>query len=399
MKILIFNEYYYPYERGGAEVSTRLLAESLCRLGHEIFIVTTCDRNYEMIHNGVNVFYIKANPIYWDGNCKAKTIAKKILWHIVDMNNPFILPFIDSIINKISPDVIHTNNLSHFSCSVWKIAKKRNIPICHTLRDYYLLCHKCTLYNHDEVCKQRCLPCRISSFFKAQYSRYVNTVVGISNHILLRHLQEGFFDNVSEKQVIFNPVSNDKIINRKDQNNKIGFIGSLKASKGIEFLIKSFLSCKREDYTLLVAGKGDSEYENHLRSICAHAINIEFLGRMEPKTFYNQIGLLVVPSLWEEPFGRIVVEAIACGVPVLASNQGGISEILKDRKEGTLFNIDDENSLKNKLLEYMDGKMCFDFSTTESFLEKFGLNYIASEYDKLYVKIKRGGRECQNTLL
>ena len=389
MKILIFNEYYYPYERGGAEVSTRLLAESLCRFGHEVFVVTTCDKNYELFYNGVKIFYIKANPAYWDGNCEKKTGVRKILWHVVDMNNLFVRSSVDSIIKETQPDIIHTNNLSHFSCLIWKIANEKKIPICHTLRDYYLMCHKCTLYNHSEICKRRCFPCRMSSFFKEKYAKYVDAVVGISEHILHRHLQEGFFRNANIKKVIFNPVSNERKENRDAQNKKIGFIGSLKASKGIEFLIRSFLSCEREDYTLLIAGKGSSEYEGHLRLICSNAANIEFLGRVKPESFYSQIGLLVVPSLWEEPFGRIVVEAIAQRVPVLASNRGGIPEILKDRKEGILFDADDEGSLKSKLLEYMNGEMFFDFSKTDAFLENFKMDFIASEYNEIYRKMIR----------
>lgn len=384
MKILIFNEYYYPYEKGGAEVSTRLLAESLCRLGHDVFVASSCDRTEKTNYNGVTLFYVKTNPIYWDGNNEKKTIVKKILWHIVDMNNLFVTSSIENLIQDVQPDIIHTNNLSHFSCRVWKVAHEKNIPICHTLRDYYLICHKCTLYKGFKSCKQRCLGCRFSSYYKKRYSKYVNAVVGISSHILNRHLLEGLFDEACETRVIHNPVLTKEVCLKRKVTKKIGFIGSLKESKGIEILIKNFIACNRVDYSLVIAGTGADAYVQHLKSISRDSQNVQFLGRMDATEFYNQIDLLVVPSLWEEPFGRIVVEAIACGVPVLASNRGGISEILKNRKEGLLFNIEDPESLKNKLLDFMDGKISFDFSEVKSFLGIYDTECIALEYENIY---------------
>ena len=65
MRILIFNELYTPNKKGGAEVSTQLLAESLVELGHEIHICTSSNKNSDEIINGVVIHRRKQHNIYW----------------------------------------------------------------------------------------------------------------------------------------------------------------------------------------------------------------------------------------------------------------------------------------------------------------------------------------------
>ena len=160
MRILIFNELYTPNKKGGAEVSTQLLAESLVELGHEIHICTSSNKNSDEIINGV-------------------VIHRRKQHNLVEMYNLFGYWTIRNIIHLVAPDVIHTNVFTGFSVIVWRIAKKHKIPVVHTLRDYYLMCVRSTLFNRGHDCSKTCGLCRFVSEPKRIMSQYVAAVVGI----------------------------------------------------------------------------------------------------------------------------------------------------------------------------------------------------------------------------
>ena len=67
-----------------------------------------------------------------------------------------------------------------------------------------------------------------------------------------------------------------------------------------------------------------------------------------PEKVFNQIGCLVVPSQWEEPFGRVVVESYGYGVPVIGSNCGGIPELIDDGVTGWIFKSESRGELEKK---------------------------------------------------
>ena len=79
MKILIFNTLYYPNQIGGAEKSAQLLSEGLLSFGHEPVVVCTSDKDYVDYVNGVKVYYIDTNNIYWSYNAKEEKSYKKIV--------------------------------------------------------------------------------------------------------------------------------------------------------------------------------------------------------------------------------------------------------------------------------------------------------------------------------
>jgi glycosyltransferase involved in cell wall biosynthesis len=74
-------------------------------------------------------------------------------------------------------------------------------------------------------------------------------------------------------------------------------------------------------------------------------IPASFEGWVAPTNFFDQIDILVVPSIWREPFGRVCIEAFAASVPVLASDIGGLATIVKDGRNGFLFSPGDTDRL------------------------------------------------------
>ena len=384
MKILIFNTLYYPNQIGGAEKSVQLLAEGLLKAGEEPIIVCTAEKDYIDYVNGVKVYYVKMPNLYWTYNAKEENKLKKPIWHLIDSYNPFNKKIVD-ILDIEKPDVVHTNNLAGFSVSVWKLAKDRGIKVLHTLRDYYLLCPKSTMFNEklNMSCKKQCLTCKIYSIPKKKMSKYVDVVVGISRFILNKHLEYGYFKN-AKKEVIYNSVEIPKNFTKKEKLADeiiFGYVGSLSPSKGIEFLLKNFRKINIPNIKLYVYGRGITKaYEIQLKEKY-ESDKILFKGFQKPEKIYTNIDILIVPSLWNEPFGRIVIEANSYGIPVLASNRGGIPELIENGKNGYIFNSDKEGSFEEKLQliikKHQRNRFEFKFNN-------FLLKYILSNYYKLY---------------
>ena len=362
--MLLFNSLYYPNILGGAEQSVKTLAEGLKEFGITPVVVSTSDTSKVDVVNGIKVYYIKTRNLYWMYYSKRKNFFQKSLWHTIDIFNPFYSS-LKGITEAEKPDVIHTNNLAGFSVSIWKMAKDFNIRVVHTIRDHYLLCIRSTMFKNGKNCRKQCNICKLYSIPKKKMSQYVDVVIGISNFILKRHLKYGFFEN-AQKRVIYNTID----IPLKPPNPpptatiKLAYAGMLAPEKGVELMLKAFLKLKRKDFTLLIFGRGITpEYEDFLKRNYGRD-NIYFMGFKKDKDFYKEIDIMIVPSLVEEAFGRVVIEANFNGIPVLASNRGALPELIKEGENGMIFDPDKEGDFENKLLLLIsmlkEGKFKFD---------------------------------------
>lgn len=132
------------------------------------------------------------------------------------------------------------------------------------------------------------------------------------------------------------------------------FIGRLKAIKGVETLIRAVASLS--GVRLTIAGKGDREQQ--LRSLAENLnVNADFRGQVGPdqrKRLYSAAGAVVIPSIVlpdrrTEGTPRVCLEAMAAGVPVVASRCGGIPDLIRDGENGLLFEPGDHRMLAEKL--------------------------------------------------
>ena len=383
MKILIASALYPPYIKGGGEISTQLLAEGLMKNKIDVVVVTIGKEYSEEIINGVKVYRIPFKNIYWSYESNSKSNLKKIIWHTIDSYNVKIKNEFISILNKEKPDIVHSSTIEDISSYIWKICKDENIPVVHTLRSYTLLCPRATMYKNNKNCNVQCVDCKLITYPKKLLSNNVDAVVGISNFILKKHLESGYFKN-SISRVIYNPYIDLNIKEFKNKEKKVlGFIGRLEKNKGIEFLLKEYL---RSDfnYNLLVFGTTkDKEYERKLKNKYKDK-RIMFMGQQSPKEIYNKITHLIVPSLWNEPFGRIIVEAYSQGIPVLGSNRGGIPELIEEYKTGLVFSIEENNFLE-KLNKFLS--IDFDKNYIRDFSKNFSVEKITNQYIDLYSKL------------
>lgn len=343
MKIVIFNTLYYPAFLGGAEISVKLLAEGLVAQGHQVYVITlgTGNRNVVNHLNGVVIIRMAQKNFFKQFINKKRNAIQKSMWMLLDSCNPFYSKGLVTILRRIRPDVVHTNNVMGFSPFVWRVIKQMKLPLLHTMRDYYLLCHKCNMFNQNTNCEKLCSACNITHQIKKNFVKYPDAIVGVSDFILKKHSDFLKFNASTITKVIYNAVDQAKESPKQNINGKItfGFMARISEDKGVGYLVDQLKIINESfpnQFRILLAGSGEDAYIKKLKADF-NEIDYSFLGVMRPEEFYPKVDVSIVPSLWFEPFGRVAVESLAHGVPVCIAANGGLKEIFQERSSW-LFN-------------------------------------------------------------
>lgn len=352
---------YYPEIAGGGEVSTQLIAESLLNLG--IDVVVACGRRSnkegEECVNGVRVRTIPIANLYHYPPSRTVSRATKLAWHLIDRNNRSMSARVRNIIHEESPDILHSHTLDGFSTSIWNAGRQAEIPVVHTLRSYYLLCSNAAMRKRGKNCQTQCALCKWITNPKRHHSNRIQGVIGISQFILDQHLSAGYFQN-AQARIIFNPVlrvAEDEPANQVGRQRgsklQIGFLGRLTEAKGLESTLKQLRNVPVGTFDFHIGGSGELGYQSHLQR-CAEGLPVIFHGHVSPQEFLSSLDVLIVPSAWNEPFGRVTVEAFACGVPVIATSTGGTKELIDEGMTGFFFDATIPGSLATVIRRLID---------------------------------------------
>jgi glycosyltransferase involved in cell wall biosynthesis len=329
MRLLFVNTLYYPNHLGGAEVSVQLLCEALHKQGHSVYILSLGGKKHVSRHNGVITIYLPFKNIY-PVTRPSDSYWRKVLWHVIDTLNFGYYFFVRRLMRRIQPAVVNTNNMQGFSLLTWKALAGKQHVLLHTMRDYYILCHRTTLYKNGCQCRQLCMSCSTSFTIKKRYCSVPDTYIGISRHIVNKHLQYGVGAGKTSAvlpNIIALPHVQDSNYIPEPGNIRIGFIGRLTPEKGIPFLFEELSRLKQDNYTLVLAGAYEPQYRRMLTLQYRLKGKVLFMGKAEAAAFYNAVDVVVVPSAWEEPFGRVAIEALAYNKPVCIAARGGLTDL------------------------------------------------------------------------
>lgn len=393
MNIVIMNSLYSPDIVGGAEISTQILAETLNRSGLQVNVVTVGAQNRSAgvvtdTVGGIEVIRVPYNNLYWLGESKDKNSVSKVIRRLIDICNPLQLKEIRRILMRLKPDLIHTQNLSGLGSGVWKVAAELGIPIVHTLRDYSLLSPMSTTNIHPFV----------KGLYKQvplRFSHSVSAVVGISSHILNKHTEAGLFAR-SVQAVIPNAVDGSIRDIPKPAGSgalKLGCFGRVEAEKGVTHLIDAVKQLPPQIVErLYICGEGS--LKEQLVQKCADDPRMTFTGKVTPaqaRELMSEVDLTIVPSTWDEPFGRVIIESYQVGTPVYASAVGGIPDIVPDRSE-CLFEPGSAEAIKRSILSYYNLSAASKQSMLERCLEhckNYTSNALAEKHLELYEQVRQ----------
>ena len=312
-------------------------------------------------------------------------------------------------LKKVAPDVIHIHSLMGVHKEFFIVAKEFNIPIIMTTHDYFGLCIKTTFIDKNEEncnCREylKCANCNYGQGISLRKSYIMQSGLykTIKNIPIMRVIRKKFRKKINltkndvdisiDKQKnykdlldyydsIYNmidyfhynsyvaksvyikylnnikgeviPITLKDIIDQrknlqkvKKENVVIGYIGRKEKYKGIDLLMKSLKKIKNDKIKFVCKLYGDDfkEYEKNIDFVKNEGI----YSRKKIKEIMENIDLLIIPSIWNETYGLVVLEALSYAVPVITTDRVG-SKMLLEKSPFSVIAKPNTNDLYKKI--------------------------------------------------
>lgn len=375
MKILVVTPYFYP-EGGGLEKYVYNIFKRLVAEGCDITVYCSTKQGYDYseIIDGININRLKPNIII--SNTPIRLDLLQILHREIKRNEY-------DVINGHTP-------VPYFADIAAMVAFKQNTPYIVTLHAANFVSTKPLLNVLSNI---------IGICIEPIIFRIARSIITVSELIKYNYLRR-----FAHKVEIIPPGIDNNLyrISPTGYNcygKKLLFIGSLSPSyewKGLRILLDAMpiIVSKHPDALLTIIGDGPLKDEfSRICSINKIEKNVVFRGRVSEEELiriYQESTLYILPSTTDaEAFPLVLLEANACGVPVVASKIGGIPYYVKDGINGFLVQPKDYKLLANKIIELLDNRdLLKDLSIrSKEYSEKFSWNISAYKTKELLEKV------------
>ncbi|MDP3584435.1 MAG: glycosyltransferase family 4 protein [Thiobacillus sp.] len=271
---------------------------------------------------------------------------------------------LETVVESFRPDVIHVHNtFPLISPSLYWAAEKAGVPVVQTLHNFRLLCPQAMLLREGRVCEDCVghLPWR--GVVRACY-RGSMAQSGVLGAMLVLHRSLGTWQNKVTRYIALNAFCRGKFIEGGLPPSRIAikpnfvdlpappdttrsgvlFVGRLSPEKGISTLAGAAKRIPGVGITIIGTGPEDVLLQG--------LANVQTQGFCEADTVHAAMGkaaCLVLPSICYENFPRTLVEAFACGLPVVASRLGALADLIREGETGLLFEPSNAADLADKL--------------------------------------------------
>lgn len=390
MKILLMN--HFPLTGSGSGVYTKNIADSLIKKGHEVCIIFPENIVVPLLKDK-----IKMHPVYFNAGNNIKgeisfnfpcfTTHPRSTQTYYDLTEEELKTYINAFksaleeeIKEFKPDVIHAGH-------IWilpSIAADYNIPLVITA-------HGTDLIGYKESEKFR--P------YAENAAKHAESIITISEEN--SGLVKKYFPFAKEKTKlipngynsdVFYPenVNKEAFLNQlgitKNYKNIISFAGKFTYFKGIDILLKAAKIYENEETLTLLAGDGQLFDEMNQLAKELNLKNVVFLKNQPHdilRKLYSIADVSLIPSR-NEAFGLVVIEALACGAPVIGTNSGGIPDIIT-QKVGMLIEEENHEELAYKIKEILNQKVKFDRNYNSNYAkEKYSQDNFTSTLVEIY---------------
>ncbi len=398
MKILLVNDYGTP--DGGAEIQMYRLRQLLRERGHDARLLTTA-----MESPGVK------NTA--DYKCVGTKSSLRIL---LQTANPWAYTKLREVLGEFRPDMVHVKMfLTQMSPLIMPLL--RDVPSVYHVAWYRPICptgtkmlpngSRCDFRAGPACYREGCLPARdwIPLMLQLRLFRTwcgaFGSIMANSDWVRKRLEEEG----IEPVEVLRYGIETRRGETVLSEAPTAVFAGRLVKEKGADVLLRAFAkaSGRVPGSRLVIAGDGPER--KNLEALAAKlnlAASVSFRGYLKPQEMNDELSgawVQVIPSLWDEPFGIVAIEAMARGTAVVASGSGGLGEIIEDGVDGFLVPPGDADALSEKLTTLFNDKGLVSSmaaaagrAVSEKYSEEIFLRQLFGIYDSV-IKAKNGGRK------
>lgn len=384
MRILFL--YDFPLWGNGSAHFMRHLISELVKFGHEVAVVTPDKRR---LQKNVRTFTVpwQETPVFvaHPELPKARPYAKLNSVDIAGLHCAYLHTAIRAY-KEFKPDVVHVNHLFLITWAaryLKAILKAKYIITVHG-SDLHALANdrRYQLMTGDAV-KGAMMITPVSGDTRAWFTQ----LFGPGFDYKLRTQPGGVDVNLFPKRLDTSMIERRYKLKGKKV---VMFAGRLTPQKGTQYLVRATRKIKGEVFIV-----GDGSERKKLEKLARELKlnNIHFLGYFgrrhtrELKEFYYRSDVFVAPSVWEEPLGLVILEAMICETPVVVTRKGGIPLAVKDKVNGLFVrarNSEDIAKKVNYLLENPEMSAKMGRVARQIVLEKFNWATIAKRFERMY---------------
>ncbi len=378
MKILYACHQFLPEYYTGTERYTLELAKQMQRMGHQVTVLTYAYLSNERMQPFAKgqllskVYqYDRVPVIAWrHTDPHPKLMEPEFSFRLQDdhMEDAF-----EKFLQEHTFDILHITHLMRVS-PILKVAKRHSLKVVMHLTDYWMICPQATLLKPDgSLCEgpdfgRNCGKyCYETKWTQALVKRYrdaqdslqlVDVIISPSQFLINVFKRNGVdisrfiyrkhgFDYSKVKFVKKGQLSREGIIT-------FGFLGTILPHKGVHILIEAFKKVALDNIRLKIYGSyfDHSDYYQSLLQKVGSDPRIEFCGEYDFEdvaSVLKEIDVVVVPSVWYENAPLVISTAHAYGVPVIATDLGGMAEMVHSGLDGFTFRLGDSDDLSEKI--------------------------------------------------
>ncbi len=407
MRILFAAHQFFPEHYAGVEIVTLGLAREFRARGHETYVLAPKRSipGNDIEPGEIEDYEFGGVPVRRVGRPK-EGVSRP---YRLDYENEVMARRTREYMQEIRPDVVHAEHFQGLSASVIPVFKEFDVPLVYTATDFWTICPVVDLHRHDGVMCEgpeltHCTRCIASRYpgtrMRATVDRMPDVALrtagilsetplskisqplrqvwalkerpghirekmeGVDHIIVYTHLMKELLlaNGIGKGKIRVSPygIDTSRIVDIPRNRNvppplRVGFIGTLAPHKGCDILIRAFRNLPQElEATLTIYGNLErfKSFVRKLRMLADGDERINLAGPFQREKVgdaLSELDALVVPSRWYENQPGVILEAFAAGIPVVATDLGGMSEFVKHEVNGLLFERENAGDLARQL--------------------------------------------------
>jgi glycosyltransferase involved in cell wall biosynthesis len=409
MRILLTVHQFLPEYGAGTEVLTFEAAAGLQRLGHEVSVFTAFPGKEALgDEQRFDRYDYKGIPVYRFHHANVPMGGHTNLSE-AEYRNLFVASYLRSLLDTIRPDVVHFFHLARLSGSPVEVCYELGIPMVLTPTDFWFVCPTYQLRMPDgSMCRGP--KCRAANCVrhwadshklqdvKAQIDNLPNWLLGLkvwgfekgiyddwfASHVRALRLRQLYLRDQLNKidrvliptrlmqdilttngmlpeSIVFAPYGinltylRNAVRSSGNGTFRVGFIGTLSEHKGARLLLEAVRTLPldmRLELKIWGRREDDPGYFAHLKELAGDDPRIQFCDTFPNSAIgeiFSSLDVLVVPSIWYENTPLVIYSAQAAGCPVIATNLGGMAEVIHHGRNGLLFKLHDVGELADSV--------------------------------------------------